>query len=485
MTEYKNDTQRLLRSQRGSLCCYWGIAIVMAVLYSVQSYLSPLCLDDWGFMGVWRDDIAADGFSFAAWRDYFNYIRGFDNGRIANALSPFSTLFSPWKELFPVATGVFLTLSAVLLQRFAAEGRYRPSALILTWALMIVFLPWNDTIFARDYSLNYIWAAAITLVFLFFLKRACRNRRWLLPALFMAIIAGGWHEGFAVPTLFGLGCLMLVRRFRLPVSVYIITAVYLGATLLFMLSPGLINRFYTSVSGPASHYLLKRPLLIIVADILLMGVLAVAHIWRRRPLKKLFKELCSVPLIVSAGILISGYALGFLTVNTFRSFFWPDMAAICIALILLRNILRLLPVKALYLRTGAAALLVLCVLQAISAIVWQKRYRQETDEIMALLDESATGTVFYDIRMPEKPPFYTFGMPVSAIWFNHYHYSLLWSYYMTPVIGVVPTSQRNAASSEWEPDTVGMIAPDYIRGRLVVPFISERGDTLFYTYPQK
>ena len=121
----------------------------MAALYALLSFFTPYYLDDWTFMGNWRDDAANQGFSWAGWWRYYTYIRGYDNGRIANALSPISTMFSPWKDIFPWVTGLLVALSAVMLQRLATGSR---SVLYLSicWILMIVGLPWNDTIFVRD-----------------------------------------------------------------------------------------------------------------------------------------------------------------------------------------------------------------------------------------------------------------------------------------------------------------------------------------------
>ena len=483
MTVLKKDDIRLLRDSRGSLYCYWGLAILMAALYSLLSWLTPYYLDDWSFMAVWRDDVfGGDRFSWKSWADYYNYIRGFDNGRISNALSPLSTLFSPWREIFPLLTGILLTLSAILIQKFSGGRRLSPSGLALVWLLMIIGLPWGDTIFVRDYSLNYIWAAAVTLIFLFTLKKGCHDNRWLWIAILMAVPAGGWHEGFATSTLCGLGLLMIIRRFRLPSSFYMVSAVYLASALLFMLSPGIINRFQVAISETGIKYFLKRPLVIIAVDFILAFILATLYRFRKGSLKGFTNLFNDTSVVVSLGILVSGYVLGYITVNTLRSYFWPDMAAICLAVVFIRRIFSLYPVRASYIRVGGILAALLCTAQSVAAIIWQNRYRIETEEIMALLDKSPSGTVFHDMKLPPDAPFYTLGMPVSNAWYNPYHYKELWTYYMTPVLGVVPVSMRDASPSETKSDTVGMTMPEYVDGEFLVPFITERGDTLIYSY---
>ena len=123
--------------------------------------------------------------------------------------------------------------------------------------------------------------------------------------------------------------------------------------------------------------------------------------------------------------------------------------------------------------------------------MWQARYRRETDYIMALLDASPSGTVFYDISLPQRAPWYTFGMPVGHMWRSPWHYALLWSYYITPSIAVVPENLRYALPSPELPrysdikaDTSPRKVPEFSEdGRLMMPFITARGDTLVYFVP--
>ena len=479
-----NDNMRLLRESRGSLYCYWGLAALMAVLYALLSYLTPLYLDDWSFMAVWRDDV--DGgytFSWRTWGDYFRYIRGFDNGRIANALSPFSTMFSPWKEIFPVLTGICVAISAVLVQKFAT-GRLSIPALALTWVLMIVGLPWIDTIFVRDYSLNYIWASAVTLIFLWLLNAVSHGRKLLVPAIVMAVIAGGWHEGFSSATLCGLALLVIIRKFRLPWKFYAVTVIYLFSDILFMLSPGLVRRAAAAVTANDHSMVHMRTAAIIIFDIFLAAILIILSLTgksKKQGLKRLQSVFNTPSVIVCIGIIAAGFAIGFLSTNTLRSFFWPDLGAVMLAVRLIVETGKMAHIGRWPVRFASVILIALCTAQTVYSIIWQARYKKETDEIIALLNKSDTGTVFYDIKLPPSPPRYTLGIPVANAWYNQFHYRLLWSYYMTPVIGVVPTSMRNASAVETEPDTIGLIMPDYIDGKLKIPFISEKGDTLIYS----
>lgn len=440
MTRQKRITSYgLPRESRGSLC-YWGLALIIAGLYAVLSALTPYSLDDWTFMGNYRDD--AEGgyeFSIGAWWRYFQFIRGYDNGRIANSLAPISTMFSPWKELFPAFTGILMALIAVLLQKIACLNRHRQGnfedtlLLTVTWVLMIIGLPWRDTIFVRDYTLNYIWASAITLSLLWLMRKWLGKERVAGPRMLilvlLAIVAGGWHEGFALPTICGLCLLIITRKFRLPVSFYIVLAVYTASTLLFMLSPGLINRAVTTVGNPEiSHKISWRNCFIVLIDSLLL-----ICVWLRSPQKTVEIKWPSLTVTVGIGIMISGYILAGITTNTARSYFWPDMAAVCIGVRMTGQFLgSFRRFRKAMMLAYAGVLTALCIAQTVCVIVWQDRYRRETEEIMALLEKSKTGVIYYEMKLPPRAPFYTLDIPVgNHIWREPWHPIALKSYLLT------------------------------------------------------
>ena len=479
---YSNNTG-LLRYVRGSLYCYWSVALLIAVLYSLLCFFIPYYLDDWTFMGNWRDDAANEGFSLEGWWRYYHFIREYDNGRIANALSPLSTIISPWKDLFPWISGVLVACSAVMIQRLST-GRQSIFYLSITWLLMIIGLPWSDTIFVRDYALNYIWAAAVTLLFICTLKALCSGRKVFIAAIILAILAGGWHEGFALPSLCGLGVLVLVRKFRFPSKFYIVILVYILAAFAFLLSPGLIARAGKAVLQDNHSLLLKRPIVIITISFLLFSALVLKKYLSKdgKNLRRIFN---SNLFIVGSGIMISGFLLGFFSTNTLRSYFWPDTAAIALSIYFIKKLVN--TGKSVSYRHNrrisaavSAVIILACTAQTTAALVWQTKYARETDEIMALLDKSESGTVFYDRKLPPKAPKYTLGIPVDNAWDNQFHYRALWSFYITPVISVVPTALRTSTRAETEPDTISLRIPDYIDGYMVYPYVSECGDTLLY-----
>lgn len=446
---------------------FWLLFIVIAAVYAIFVYLTPINLDDWRFMSTWRDDCAMEGFSFDGWAQYYGIIRSYDNGRIANAVAPFFLMLSPWKQLFPLLTGLAMATSLLLMQRLAT-GRDSAGGLVAIWILAIVGLPWKDSLFVCNYSLNYIWGSVISLAFIYFLLRMEKEHRrgsgffWLL---LYAIPAAGWHEGFSVAILCGIGLLVLVRSFRFSPQFYSVVIIYGASTLIFMLSPGIINRI--SLTVDSTHY--YQPLyfygIIFLLLLLTAGALVIPR--GKTAVKRSFG---SDTGIIFTGCVVAGYVIALATVNTPRAFFWPNLAAIILTVSLLYECR--LRVKR---RTATVATLfisALCIAQSVGVMVWQYRYRQETDEIISRLEKSESGTVFYDFSLPATAPAYTLRIPFSHFRHPGYDYDAMLSYSLTPLIGVVPEALREADPAVGIPVTGEGFRGTLFNGHL----ISEKGD---------
>lgn len=181
----------------GNRTAYLFTALLITGLYAALSYVTPLYIDDWMFLSNWKEHAGSSSFSFSGWLDYYLFTRDFDNGRISNSLAVFTSLFSPFKEIFPLLNGLMMALLIILCQRFICYGRKSDKLfwLILTWLGALVFLPWSP-LFVADYSLNYIWGAVLTLSLLWPLLQNENKKRSpavFLAVILLAIVAGGWH----------------------------------------------------------------------------------------------------------------------------------------------------------------------------------------------------------------------------------------------------------------------------------------------------
>lgn len=472
----------------GGKAGYGAIVLAIAALYSILTWITPLYLDDWSYLSNWRDDVGNTGFSLQGLLRYYEYVRGYDNGRIALMLCPLPTAISPFRELFPVINGALVAYIIVMSARFAGmassgaetaasgtgsrdNGIFR---LALTWGCVIVFLPWSDTIFVAAYSLNYIWASAITLAFLYLLYKGERTGWTPLRGavcIFLAILTGGWHESIALAALCGLGLLVLIRKFRFSPMFFIAAGVCLASTVAFMFSPGMLSRIGNNV-GHVSHTLPLKFYLGALVPAAIMILLLFFQSGRRIVIETIRTDIITVCI----GAIIAGYVIGLASVNTPRSFFFPNLAGAVLTVALIIRMLREIPSRPgpYRLAAGGYILAVACIFQTIAVIYWQERYTEDWRNVITRLEASPSGTVFYDSPNPTSPPFYTLGIPTYREWRNPYHYRLMWHYWMTPVLSVVPTDLEYADFREGTPISGSREAALY-RGRIIAPY--EKLDT--------
>lgn len=519
MSRLNKSRQRLLRTYVPGQFEYWGMAWLIALLYSILCFVTPYFRDDWIFIDKWMDDInGGQDFSFSKLWDFFVFIRGYDNGRIANILSPISTIFSPIKDIFPVLTGIIIALTAVLVQKAVCKNK-SSFLLAVTWALMIIGLPWKNYLFTRDFSLNYIWAAFFTILFLITVRQGTRQKwPWsiFLTSIILAIIAGGWHEGFAYPTACGLGLMILVRKFRFSIKFYVVFIIYIIAATLFFVCPGMISRTQNEVNGS-----LVFPTMAIVIIQIALCVFIVICLCLKQGRKILSKAIHSDIVIVCVGIIISGLLLAMVAKGAPRSYYWPNLAAIAILVYLINKWLKYLIGKNTkifnpVLITLSGLLVIGCAIQTIGVIIWQSRYTEDWNNIISLLEDSESGTVYYDFPYPGRSPKYTLSIPMDNLWTSPWDTEIhLRSFIHKPMLGVVPTKLRNASLengisiegnielkmyntfliSRYEKfsDKHLTITPEYRAIQYVtpegenkegifiaIPFLTEKGDTLLY-----
>lgn len=466
LKRYQNHS--LSFPQAGYLC----LAILIAGLYSALSYSTPLYIDDWMFLANWKHHAGSSSFSFSGWLDYYLFTRDFDNGRISNSLAVFTSMFSPFKEIFPALNGMMVALLIILCQRFICFGRNFDSLLwlALTWLGCLVFLPWIP-LFVADYSLNYIWGGVITLSLLWNLLRN-ETGGWSVSrffiAILLAVLAGGWHESISIATICGLGLLILVKGRHLSQRFYVIFLIFMASTLIFGFSEGMRNRFgwefLSSLSLP--H---KRVLII---WIFLIGVLMVAATSKKG--RAVLRAFLNSPIAVCcAGIAAAGYVIGILTRNAPRTFFWPNTA-------LLIMLFRFAALYAgtrpkLHCRLSAKILIVslsvvFCTFQIVWTISAQIPLKKSWEKLYAVLEKSEQGIVYFnpeefDVRFSR----WMIMRPVGAEINNGWQNQTLWMYFRTPFLSFIPRHLKEASYGNAE-KLKGTLNASAVNGLVVAPF---------------
>lgn len=471
-----------------------SILFVIAAVYAMLSIWTPLAYDDWVFMAEWRNANGDAGLSPGALLRFWKDIRLYDNGRLANTFSPLSTMFSPWKEIFPYLTGVFAA-GVVGLTTFFSFGKgtvnslrnsLRPLYVAVAWVAVFFFLPWRNSLFVADYSLNYIWAAFFTMIFMYYViwgeSKGWNIGRFVL-ALVLAFIAGGWHEGFAVPTVVGFIIYTFnvwLTRPDIPATLrepgrkdifffspqwYLIGFFYAAVAAVFLFCPGVLSRSQRQfgVENLGLSYLKLffdfLPVLFLMCLVAFMVIVPT--------LRKFLREAWRTPwFVVGSGIVVTGTLLSLLFTHQPRSAFWPDLMALVMIFILTAPIWRWLKDSRFNGYLAALALAV-CMLPAYYVLSWQYELSKESESIISKMEKSESGTVYHDIIQGSDLPFLTLKMTNSPAWVTDFHYHGLKEFYGKPYPAVVPTELADTLKTEKLKGDVGALKAG---GSIILPY---------------
>ena len=448
------------------------LLLLIVSIYSLLSYWTPMALDDWEFMSEWeRINDKGSAPTPAAFYRFWEEIRLYDNGRLANVLSPLSVMFSPWKEIFPFLTGVCCATIIVGACRMAFSER--PLSLMNTacmWAATLYFLPWRNSLFVADYSLNYIWAATITLVFILYVMRMER-RGWSISsftgALLLATVAGAWHEGFAFATLGGFILLTLIRHKRQSWQWWSVGILYAAVTVAVFYCPGMTLRVsqQMGVLNPATNpfkmFADFFPVFSLFALLLVFGLVP--------SLRPNIKYAWSNDwFVLGLGIIIIGTLLSLIVTHQPRSSFWPDLFAVIMIFILIHPLWR--KISSGPFKYFIATIAIVCALiPSLFALVWQYRFSKESEEILSKINHSSTGTVYHDIIPPSSMPIYTLKIPLHDSWVSSFNYKTLGDFIGKPGPAVLPSNMEGLRTDIHGIPLGGNSGAIKIAGSIVLP----------------
>lgn len=462
---------RKVSTRRKELTLSIGILLLISCLYTLFSFWTPEAYDDWVFMAEWRDVNGGKPLTLSALYDFWKDIRLYDNGRIANVLSPLSTVYSPWKEIFPILTGIFVA-GIVVFTAFFSFGKkcLSPFLISVVWVPVLLLLPWRNSLFVADYSLNYIWATIVTMSFMVSVVW-CERHGWniynFVLCLILAFIAGGWHEGFAVPTLAGF-VLYTLKRLRFSSQWYIVGIFYGAVTLSFYFCPGLLARTQEQMGGFAfgmSYLKMAFDFLAVMALVMLVGLTAVIPSLR----KYLREAWCNIWFVTGSGIVAVGTVLSLLFTHQPRSSFWPDLFAIIMIFILTRPLWMRLKMSSFGSFLTALALCI-CAIPMYYALIWQYELYRESKSILTDLEKSESGTVFHNIIKGSDIPMAALKMTNHPAWVTDFNHTSLKNYTGKPYVAVVPTVLGNPSSYASESYLEGNADAMLIGNAVVLPY---------------
>lgn len=189
-----------------------AVNAVLAILFGVIYQLYPVSVDDLWYL---CETVAPAG-TLEALKQTWNYAvecTNSDTGRLGNlVVVPFLSYFPRWVYSTVSALCIWLILS--LGARLAKQDR--PSGCAAVWMAVVVFiLPWYEYMFTMLYTVNYVWAAVVGLMFLTLFLRGNGDKLTVIRAiglLMIGFLMGWWHEGFSVPMVCGLVVWAMIVR---------------------------------------------------------------------------------------------------------------------------------------------------------------------------------------------------------------------------------------------------------------------------------
>lgn len=455
-----------------------------------MTYLTPIQLDDLAFINLYLEHSEGnDGISLKGIIGFFQSMRENDNSRISNQLAPIFALVTPFKQLFPLFNGLCICGIIWIISKWCGAPRH-PFFILCLWFAMVVFLPWRNQLFCQDYALNYIFAGFITLFNIYILFKYEREG-WtgirFFVAILLSILAGGWHEGFAIPTLTGLFVYGVVNKMKKSQQWYVIVSIYLLSAIIFGLSEGMINRAIKEQTSPMTinYFKLTADLILPIISYVALLIMLIFKKASRFLISLVNDSIVQIFFVAS----IISFLLSIVFDHTARTSFYPVLSTIIVwSVIITKN-------KTVFLSKKIKQILSIILFlvwsfQAISSIVWQYRLYKDNDNIMKDYREYKNSTIFYDIVMPEKIPLYTLYFPSKSIWVTTFQFKCLGDYLHNENVAVVPTALKNASTSNsrslgnhfFEKNGAIFTDKDYFRGYEYMVFFNIKMKNGMYLY---
>lgn len=424
---------------------------VIAAVYALFSFFTPYGFDDYLFMSVYRDhNGGSEQFSFTAWSGFADELRANDNGRLANILSPISTLFMP-KWLFAAIAGTMVAGMMYLATELAGVRKdCRLLALGLFWGVSVVALPWRNTIMVPDYLLNYVFSSFFILLYLkllFATTGKVYGRTKLILVGVITIIAGCMHEGFSVPVAAALGGYAMLRKFRLTrqwlllFGLFSLSAIYVAA------APGVYSRM-----GAESEILtlqMRMKCLLAYTPLALPTLCVVLWklVWSQN--KSFWREeILRERMFVLTATAILTTCMALMVKPTPRVGWMAELFYLILLLRIWREELGSIPRRLRRITTGAIYTVLLVFFGFVIAA--QSKFYEEDKVLIAKMKEGPSGTLFYDIIPPEEYSANYLYLPMRYHYVENFNLNCL-SRYLGRKCGVVPTALRGISKSALVP----------------------------------
>lgn len=419
---------------------------IIFILYAMIEWKFPIIYDDWGFLSIWNDYEGENSSFFSTFIDHYNNVRTHQNGRLSNAFAPLPCFSQLSNLIFAVLTGAAVVCMILLSLKFAAlqNNNNRFLRLSVCWILFIILLPWRDSIFAADYALNYIFASAFSLIFIYLIV-STEQKQWTIRSLLLigiyALPAGAWHEGFSATTLSGLGLYVIFRRFKVSWQFYVVLFLYALAFLFCFLAPAMLTRLSNVISAERDGYNLITycelylPLIALCLSYIIFFLFKKGRSIIRRSFKNPY-------IVIGTGVVVSGFIIFSLPTQPLRSTLWPGVFCIINMMALFSGLIVLIKknkARKVMAICTASLISLICIAQCVITLYWVNIFRNESDYILENIPDKDNTVVFYDLIPRWDVPRAALKIPPMLQWHQFFGYYCLWLYKKYDFIAVVPT----------------------------------------------
>lgn len=415
--------------------------VLFGISIAIWSYLLPNALDTHLFeaelLAIMPEGITFDGVS-----EFVSRMRQFDNWRITNLLTPFIAIWCP-KWLYACAAGGAGYITLWCVDKLSTPHSTRHNfgrGMLLLWALLLL-LPWRNNLLIPVYALNYMFPCAIALSAAYLGITAKGSYCRAAAACIVGALAGMCHEGIGVPAAGGLTAMLLWPQARRKHKALIAVAATMSlVSAAWMSASYLMQRAAMEVSSPAWRTHTGIWLVTNIATVAVIVVLC-AGIVSRRLRRRLTRFFDTRPeLLFFAGTGIAAMIMSAMIKFSGRIAYWPQLCSIIVLAAFFHPWLQRL--------SSSKTLTALCVLALIiftgHTAVYCKKVGDTYKAALAMIDDSADGTVFCQIQVPADIPRTTLSIPARSLFLEPYTYWMLDMTKYPKKIAFIPTELSSA-----------------------------------------
>lgn len=161
-----------------------------------------------------------------------------DTIRLGNTLGNLTIMLPHW--LPAIFTSIMFVLGYFLMCAVAGIERDEPGRLCFVTFFMVFGLPWGDNIFTHMFAFNYVWGMPVVMAALWLWLKRPEAPAWLMGVA--GLVAGLWHEVFAVYLISGMLVVLIIHRRMSSRNRWIMIAGLAAALVFELLSPAFMSR---------------------------------------------------------------------------------------------------------------------------------------------------------------------------------------------------------------------------------------------------